>query len=641
MQRLPDDSRPGPGWLSAIPHFPAVLAVAALGLTILAAGLLRHAEQQRVRSDLERLGRDRTAAIEYGLAQTRLGVELLAAFFHSSQEVTREEFRSFVQPYLRREPYLQAMGWVPIVPHSARRGYESRARREGFPAFRFTELDSMGALVAAEVRVAYFPVFYLQPHEGNQEAFGFDLGSDAVRRDMLQQAGIRGQLTSSPPIPILPHGTGRPVFLLLAPVGNPAAEPTSSGQATTQVTGYTLAVLRPDRLIHQVLSHSRAGVVDVHVFHIGADGRERLLGSMPVSADAQDDAEDPAAALHGRLHHARRIEVGGQTWEVLTAPAPEFRAGRLTKQPWIVLVAGLAVSALLTAYITALKRSAGRTHAFALAQSQSRSALEREAEQRRRAEDEIRSLNVGLERRVALRTEQLEAANRELSAFAYSVSHDLRAPLRAVNGFSQILLEDHGEQLDATGREHLERICHAARRMGELIDDLLSLSRLTQAELTHTRVDLSGCARAILEELQLRDPDRDVTWTVAPGITVDGDEALLRAVLENLLGNAWKFTARRPRAEIEFGVVEQGGETVYVVRDNGAGFDMRYADKLFGAFQRLHSSAEYEGHGIGLATVQRIIHRHGGRAWAVGEVDRGAAFYFTLGAQSEREASAV
>ena len=225
---------------------------------------------------------------------------------------------------------------------------------------------------------------------------------------------------------------------------------------------------------------------------------------------------------------------------------------------------------------------------------------------------------------------QLEAANKELEAFSYSVSHDLRAPLRSIDGFSQALQEDYTARLDEEGRSHLRRVRAATQRMAHLIDDLLHLARVSRAELKSAPVDLSAVAQGVVAELRQREPRRAVEFVCVDQTRVRGDPTLLRVVLENLLGNAWKFTAQRRPARIEFGVSQQDGASAYFVRDNGAGFDMTYADKLFGAFQRLHSAKEFEGTGIGLATVQRIIHRHGGRVWAESAVDQGATFYFTV-----------
>jgi len=249
----------------------------------------------------------------------------------------------------------------------------------------------------------------------------------------------------------------------------------------------------------------------------------------------------------------------------------------------------------------------------------SRDELDREVTVRKRAEEQVRRTNI-----------ELAAVNKELEAFAYSVSHDLRAPLRSINGFSQALIEDYPDKLDEQGKDYLQRVRSATQRMGVLIDDLLRLSRVARSEMIRETVDLSAVAQSIADELQKTQPERQVSFVIAPALTTSGDAQLLRLLMENLLSNAWKFSGYHPQAKIEFGTSQVDGKETFFVRDDGAGFDMTYADKLFGVFQRLHSQDKFPGTGVGLATVQRIVHRHGGQVWAEGKVEEGATFYFTL-----------
>jgi signal transduction histidine kinase len=271
----------------------------------------------------------------------------------------------------------------------------------------------------------------------------------------------------------------------------------------------------------------------------------------------------------------------------------------------------------------------------------SNAALGDQVAERSRAEREILRLNAELEDRVRERTAQLESANRELEAFSFSVSHDLRAPLRAIDGFSQALLEDFPKDVPEEAQRYLSRIRTATLRMGQLIEDLLNLSRVSRSMLDLAQVDLSELARQVMNNIRQHEPQRDVDVSIWDGMSVQADPRLLRAAFENLLGNAWKFTGKTANPRIEVGVLRDRDLQVFFVRDNGAGFSMEYADKLFSPFQRLHSANEYSGTGIGLATVQRIVRRHGGRIWANASVGNGAAFYFTLVADSSTRIDSV
>lgn len=250
---------------------------------------------------------------------------------------------------------------------------------------------------------------------------------------------------------------------------------------------------------------------------------------------------------------------------------------------------------------------------------------------RKAAAEKLRLYQEQLEEKVEKRTNNLKVANSELESFCYSVSHDLRAPLRSIDGFSQALLEDCADQLDEQARNYLDRVRSSSHRMGELIDDLLNLSKVVRSDMVSSRVDLNQLASRVMEQLIEREPERKVDFTCASEMTVSGDERLLLAMLENLLGNAWKFTARSADASIEFGIMNEDSKDVFFIHDNGTGFDEKYMHKMFEPFQRLHSNEDYEGTGIGLATVQRIVRRHGGEVWAKSLADSGASIFFTLG----------
>lgn len=331
-----------------------------------------------------------------------------------------------------------------------------------------------------------------------------------------------------------------------------------------------------------------------------------------------------------RLFHLRREDIVGLTDHDLFPAeiADEFRANdRLAAEgPEPVHVEEVAPgNDGPHTYITVkfpLRDAAGKPYAVC--------GISTDITARKRAEEQVRQLNAELEQRVRERTAELETTARELDAFAYSVSHDLRAPLRSLHGFSEILVEDYADGLDEEGRQYLQRIQANVARMGQLIDDLLRLSRATRIGLNREPVDIGAQAHEIVAELRSAEPGRQVEVVIADGLLTTGDSHLIKLALENLLSNAWKFTGRCEDAAITVGSAGQPGDPVFFVRDNGAGFDMRFAGKLFDPFQRLHPATEFEGSGIGLAIVHRILSRHGGRIWAESEPGKGSTFFFTL-----------
>ncbi|MFP4344521.1 MAG: PAS domain-containing protein [Anaerolineales bacterium] len=417
-------------------------------------------------------------------------------------------------------------------------------------------------------------------------------------------------------------------------------------ETAVEVAKSASTVLDPDALMQRAvhLLQEQFNFYYVGIFTLDEPGEYALLRAGTGEAGRRLLQEGHKLAVGGKSMIGRAVatgeariadDVGGETIRFDNPYLPQTRSE--VALPLMVrgrIVGALSVqsiqqSAFSTEEVTVLQAIVDQL-AVALENAHLFEAAQREIERRRVVEVQIRQLNEDLERRVRERTAQLEVSNQELEAFAYSVSHDLRAPLRSINGFSQALIEDCGISLEGICVDYLNRIRTASQRMGELIDDLLHLSRLTRSEMHRTEVNLSTLVSDVVEELRQMEPERQVELTVEPHVRVEGDPRLLRVALENLLSNAWKFTCEREVAEVSFGVTELEGQAVCFVKDNGAGFNMEYADKLFTAFQRLHATAEFEGTGIGLATVQRIIHRHGGRIWAEGEVDKGATFYFTL-----------
>ncbi|MDQ1519449.1 MAG: hypothetical protein QOI55_522, partial [Actinomycetota bacterium] len=338
-----------------------------------------------------------------------------------------------------------------------------------------------------------------------------------------------------------------------------------------------------------------------------------------------------SSMLFGTVDHAihgdrafQRVPVGNSELLLVAAPRRPLNGSLAGALPWLMLAVGLVGTASGAAALEAIGRRRDTAVAFA------GELAERSAELIV-TQTQLSDLNASLEDAVEERTSELQAANRELESFAYAVSHDLRAPLRAIDGFGLALVEEYGELLDGQGTDYVRRVRSATQRMGELIDDLLTLSRVTRADMHRERVDLSALAESVLARMSESAPDREVETVVAPGAAARGDARLLRIALENLLGNAWKFTGTQPAARIEFGMTHVNGTPVYFVRDNGVGFDPQYASRLFNPFQRLHSTEEFEGNGIGLATVVRVVERHGGKVWSDGAVGRGATFFFTCG----------
>lgn len=521
--------------------------------------------------------------------------------FAASNLVTREEWSRYVaaSDLQRRYPGIRAVGYAPRVTLEGRGDHVSRLREEGFEDY---ELRPAGE------RYEYFPITYVEPFKGaNRALFGQDLYSERVSRAAMEQARDTGRPRASGKInlPDEEDSGGGPGFVVYTPVYANGASQEDPNARRRSLQGYIVGVFGADELLAGIFGDKASPGMDLEVFDGAELTSSGLLHDDDGTLHAADDSYSPP------FEDTATMEVAGRIWTLYFSSLPGFESGWRTNLPLFVFLSGVAISLMLFGVTWVL--------------STSRAAAQRAGRDLESANRELAETN----RELASANRELAGTNAELQSFSYSVSHDLRTPLRSIEGFSQIVLEDYADRLDEEGRGHLERVKAASRHMSNLIDDLLDLSRVTRKPLHRQTVDLSALAREVAAELRAADPDRRVTLDVEENLRTEGDAGLLRVALENLLSNAWKFTAGKEEARVEFGS-DIGEESTYYVRDNGAGFDMNYAGKLFGAFQRLHPAEEFEGNGIGLATVQRVIRRHGGRVWAEGTPNHGATFYFTL-----------
>ncbi len=531
--------------------------------------------------------------------------------FLASNAVEREEWESYVSGIetKTRLEGLQALGFARYVAPEKREDFEQAAREQGRPPMR-PDLDPGGE------RSAYFPLTLVAPlDQANLNMINRDYYTDPAHKMAMDQARDSGSPRATRMVYVLTEPPANssadlafgPGFAVYLPVYDEAKPTSTRAERRRALKGFVVGYFRRDGLFDDVFGSGFAPAIDFEVYDGSSAGSSALL----YDVDGVQRAGDKK--YHPLFSRQDRSSVAGRRWSLYFATRG-FNKGAESNLPAFVLASGIGISLLLFGISWMLVRS------------------------RLLAEDASKDLEDA--------NRELEGANRELEAFSYSVSHDLRAPLRTIDGFSQILQEDYEAELDEEGLDYLGRVRAASAHMAMLIDDLLDLSRVSRRPLRREPVGLVSLATEIIEDLRVAEPERNVEFVAGEDIKAFGDVSLLKVALENLLGNAWKFTEREGMARIEFGVDRRPRPgflgPVYFVRDNGAGFDQEYSDKLFGAFQRLHGQDEFEGTGIGLATVARIIHRHGGRVWAEGEVGEGATFYFTLGGrdQGDRTTSA-
>ncbi len=522
-----------------------------------------------------------------------------AATFSLNRGWTLEQFHQYVTNLGLSTNFSgsQGLGFIKRVFRAEVPSLEKTIRAEG--EYRF-------AVHPPSNESEQFPIVYLEPRtRANSYSIGYDSYSETVRREAMMAAQDSGVPTISgivAPNSSSGRNAGQGDFLLYCPIYQGGEVPAEQEERRKLLVGFVFSRFRGNDIFQHVLEGGARHDLDVEIFDVPP-------GKHPVLFYTSSKG-----AVHRvvKLFKDVSIPIQGRQWIIRYLSSFDFEQ---QSAAWLVSwipIAGFVVSLLLGVV------SFSQVRANRQLMTQTESLVRREAE--------VRMLNENLEHIVTERTTELQATNYELEAFCYSVSHDLRAPLRSVDGFSKSLLEDYRDQLDDQAKEYIQRVRNASHRMDELISALLNLSRITRLEIVRQPIDLSHMAQATLEDA-LEDRDRDKVKTIVqPGLATDGDPKLIRVLLDNLVRNAVKFSANSSTAIIEVGIKDGA----FFVRDNGVGFNPAYTDKLFVAFERLHSPHEYPGSGIGLATVQRIVQRHGGKVWAEGEEGKGATFYFTL-----------
>lgn len=593
-----------------------VVVTALIGVAVAAiVGWLVDTEHRRsVRSALELHADNSTSRLREAF---RINLETLfsiGSFYHGSQEVSRLEFSNFVRRSFEQQGVLQAFGYVPIIKKEELQDYVARAEADGLKGFALSERNEKGERVRAAERDVYAPIYYAEPMEYYHNVLGVDLWIEPQRRQALDQACEAGKPVATEPVLSVRTGDEIMVLIVYLPIFDPGLPKETIEERKQAIQGFASAVFGVQNLLNLAGKQLESGIA-VEVYDLGKNPVRVIAG---IGNNKLNDADRLKAI-------SRKLELAGREWEVRFTPTAAFLSAHSKLRFWVAIATCLGFTFLLCAWVhsTALQQSKiarivnERTSELIIANA----ALKKENKERRSAEKTTKK-----------KSSEVEGLNNELDSFSYSISHDLRAPLRAITGFTGFVLRKYREQLPDDAVHHLEQVMKGGDQMNELIEGLLQFSRIQRADLKKRNCDMSEMARALMQELQTTMPQRrvDVIWGKLP--PAFGDPTLIRQVWQNLLSNALKYTGKKQAAMIEVGAKVNGdGETVYYVKDNGAGFDMSQSDRLFGVFQRFHSQSQFEGTGIGLANVSKIVTRHGGRIWAEAEVDKGATFFFVVG----------
>lgn len=611
---------PATRWRAYIP----VTLLAGLGvlLSISSFTLVSQSVEERAALELERRASDFTLALNQSIARDVEVLQHIVSLFDSSERVMRDEFRLFTQRALAAHPGIQALEWIPRVPHAARGAHEAAARADGLTGFSLREKGRAGGMVAAEIRDEYFPVYYVEPMQGNAAAVGFDLASNPVRSEALKRARDNAAPVTTGRITLVQETGEQFGFLIFVPVFTRGDLPQAVSERRERLMGFALGVYRVGDMVETILTGRVAQEFDIAVFDAAAEAGVSRLYYRSAQAHASPPPAPTENEIRSGRHLATELHLPGRTWTLYLRPATG--AGWLQGhwQEWGALVIGLSFTVLLSVY---LMSSMGRTRKISVlvaqrteALSEANDRLEHEAEERKRTQTAL-----------AERADALEKSNAELEQFAYIASHDLQEPLRMVSSYTQLLSKRYRGKLDANADEFIHYAVDGAKRMQRLLQDLLDYSRVGSKGKSLVPTDSADVLAAACANLKTKIEAENADISAGPLPEVCGDDVQLTQVFQNLIGNALKFRGEEP-ASVRVEARADGDQWVFSIADNGIGLDAQYSERIFQVFQRLHTQTAYPGTGIGLAVCKKVIERHGGRIWVESEPGSGSTFLFSL-----------
>ncbi len=577
-------------------------------------------ESQKIRAEFNRASLDRINSIK---KEIDVNFEILKAthsLYLSSEFVTREEFKRFVTSALHRHSDIKAFEWIPKVPHDQRSNYENTALADGYPDFQITELNRNGETVEAKKRKEYFPVYYLEPYNGNEAMLGLDLAASAIGLEALEKARDTGRIVATGRTKI-EHNPGEKFgFLVFMPLYHANAVLDTVESRRNNLKGFVAAIFLFEELFEEGLGLLGKEWIDISLVDNSAYPEESLLYACCSRFSTEDGRFSQKKLDKNILHFSHMLHVADRTWTARCTSRPEFIADRMTWQSWSLLSVGLLFTFLISGYlITTLRRT--------VQVEQILEKLSLEANERKRIEKKQEELIA-----------ELEDKNAELERFSYTVSHDLKSPLITIKGFLGMLRRDVAEGNAHSVKTYMDRISNAADKMQQLLDELLELSRVGRLGTVREDVSLKDLAYEVMELLSGKISQKRITVNISQDMpVVHGERSNLHVLLQNLIDNAINHIGDQPEPRIEVGVRQQGEETVCYVMDNGAGIAPRYHEKIFGLFDKLDQKSN--GTGMGLTLAKRIVDVHGGRIWVESKgTGDGCTFCFTIPLKKEIKA---